>query len=120
MLADALKPASTWAGCNKPTNFFSTGKAIEVEVTHGDSISHRLDGLAEDGLDVERCSDIDFTHAFLCKSGDLISYLYCKANRLPLNCFQNIEELQAALPAPCCCSGTGSRTPAKLPRLSSG
>jgi hypothetical protein len=29
--------------------------------------------LAEDGFDVERCSDIDFTRAFVCKSGDLIS-----------------------------------------------
>ena len=56
--------------------------------------------LAEDGFDVERCSDIDFTRAFVCKSGDLISYLYRKANRLPVTCFHNIEGLQAAPPAP--------------------
>ena len=55
--------------------------------------------LAEDGFDVERCSDIDFTRAFVCKSGDLISYLYRKANRLPVNCFHNIEGLQASNPA---------------------
>ena len=56
--------------------------------------------LAEDGFDVERCSDIDFTRAFVCKSGDLISYLYRKANRLPVTCFHNIEGLQAAPPSP--------------------
>ena len=55
--------------------------------------------LAEDGFDVERCSDIDFTRAFVCKSGDLISYLYRKANRLPVTCFHNIEALQASPPA---------------------
>lgn len=54
--------------------------------------------LAEDGFDVERCSDIDFTRAFVCKSGDLISYLYRKANRLPVTCFHNIEGLQASPP----------------------
>ncbi len=56
--------------------------------------------LAEDGFDVDRCSNIDFTRAFVCKSGDLISYLYRKANRLPVTCFHNIEGLQANPPAP--------------------
>ena len=56
--------------------------------------------LAEDGFDVERCSDIDFTRAFVCKSGDLVSYVYRKANRLPVTCFQNIEGLQANPPGP--------------------
>jgi len=56
--------------------------------------------LAEDGFDVERCSDIDFSRAFVCKSGDLISYLYRKANRLPVTCFHNIEGLQNAPPPP--------------------
>ena len=55
--------------------------------------------LAEDGFDVERCSDIDFTRAFVCKSGDLISYVYRKANRLPVTCFHNIEGLRHAAPA---------------------
>jgi hypothetical protein len=49
--------------------------------------------LAEDGFDVERCSDIDFSRAFVCKSGDLISYVYRKANRLPVTCFHNVEGL---------------------------
>jgi hypothetical protein len=56
--------------------------------------------LAEDGFDVERCSDIDFSRAFVCKSGDLISYIYRKANRLPVTCFHNIEGMQASPPAP--------------------
>jgi len=56
--------------------------------------------LAEDGFDVERCSDIDFTRALVCKSGDLISYVYRKANRLPVTCFHNTEGLQANPPAP--------------------
>ena len=56
--------------------------------------------LAEDGFDVERCSDIDFTRAFVCKSGDLISYVYRKANRLPVTCFHNVEGLLADPPAP--------------------
>ena len=55
--------------------------------------------LAEDGFDVERCSDIDFSRAFVCKSGDLISYVYRKANRLPTTCFHTIEALQASPPA---------------------
>ena len=65
--------------------------------------------LAEDGFDVERCSDIDFTRAFVCKSGDLISYLYRKANRLPVTCFHNLftpslgniyQNLNVSSPAP--------------------
>lgn len=55
--------------------------------------------LAEDGFEVERCSDIDFSRAFVCKSGDLISYVYRKANRLPTSCFHNIEALRAEPPA---------------------
>lgn len=56
--------------------------------------------LAEDGFDVETCSDIDFTRAFTCKSGDLVSYVYRKANRLPVTCFHNVEALHSEAPAP--------------------
>ncbi len=56
--------------------------------------------LTEDGFDGERCTDIDFTRAFTCKSGDLVSYVYRKANRLPVTCFHNVEALYAAPPAP--------------------
>jgi hypothetical protein len=55
--------------------------------------------LQEDGFDVERFSDIDFSRAFVCKSGDLIAYVYRKANRLPVTCFHNIEGLREARPA---------------------
>jgi hypothetical protein len=55
--------------------------------------------LKQDGFDTERCSDIDFSRAFVCKSGDLISYVYLKANRLPVTCFHNIEALHQGPPA---------------------
>jgi len=55
--------------------------------------------LEQDGFDTERCSDIDFSRAFVCKSGDLISYVYRKANRLPVTCFHNIEALHQGPPA---------------------
>ena len=51
--------------------------------------------LGEDGFDVEHFSDIDFTRAFVCKSGDLIAYVYRKANRIPVSCFKNIEALHS-------------------------
>ena len=54
--------------------------------------------LAEDGFDIETCRDIDFTRAFVCKSGDLISYVYRRANRLPVTRFHTIEALHAAPP----------------------
>ena len=54
--------------------------------------------LKDDGFDVERFSDIDFSRAFVCKSGDLIAYVYRKANRLPVTYFHNIEALQASPP----------------------
>jgi hypothetical protein len=49
--------------------------------------------LREDGYDTETYSDIDFTRAFTCKSGDIISYAYRKANRIPLTRFHNVEAL---------------------------
>ena len=51
--------------------------------------------LGEDGFDIEHFSDIDFTRAFVCKSGDLIAYVYRKANRIPVSCFKNIEALHS-------------------------
>lgn len=67
----------------------------ECRVLHGRICAD----LHEDGFDVEHYSDIDFSRAFVCKSGDLISYVYRKANRLPVTCFHNIETLTAAPPA---------------------
>ena len=49
--------------------------------------------LRDDGFDVEGFSDIDFTRAFVCKSGDMASYVYRKANRLSVNHFKTIEAL---------------------------
>lgn len=49
--------------------------------------------LQEDGFDVERLSDIDFTRAFVGKSGDLACYVYRKANRLSVNHFHTIDAL---------------------------
>lgn len=61
---------------------------------------HLCRDLAEEGFDVEHWSDIDFSRAFVCKSGDLISYAYRKANRLPVTCFHTIEALQTRPAAP--------------------
>lgn len=55
--------------------------------------------LAGDGFDVAGFRDIDFTRAFVCKSGDLIAYAYRKANRLPVTCFRSMETLLAHPPA---------------------
>ena len=54
---------------------------------------HLCRDLAEDGFDVESWSDVDFTRAFTCKSGDIISVFYRKANRIPVTRFHNIEAL---------------------------
>jgi len=55
--------------------------------------------LAGDGFDVTGFRDIDFTRAFVCKSGDLIAYAYRKANRLPVTCFRSMDGLLAHPPA---------------------
>lgn len=49
--------------------------------------------LRDDGFDVERYSDIDFTRAFTCKSGDLVSYVYRKANHLSVRHFHTVDAL---------------------------
>ena len=50
--------------------------------------------LHDDGFDVDGFSDIDFTRAFTCKSGDLASYVYRKANRLSVRHFHTIDALK--------------------------
>lgn len=50
--------------------------------------------LNDDGFDVDWFSDIDFTRAFTCKSGDLASYVYRKANRLSVRHFHTVEALR--------------------------
>ena len=49
--------------------------------------------LRDDGFDVDGFTDIDFTRAFVCKSGDIASYVYRKANCLSVNHFKTIEAL---------------------------
>ena len=49
--------------------------------------------LRDDGFDVDRYSDIDFTRAFTCKSGDLVSYVYRKANHLSVRHFHTVDAL---------------------------
>ena len=49
--------------------------------------------LKDDGFDVEKFSDIDFTRAFTCKSGDLVSYVYRKANHLSVRHFHTVDAL---------------------------
>jgi hypothetical protein len=53
------------------------------------------DDLAQRGFDTETYSDIDFTRAFTCKSGDVIAYIYRKANLIPVTSFHNVEALLA-------------------------
>jgi len=50
--------------------------------------------LKGDGFDVDGFSDIDFARAFTCKSGDLASYVYRKANRLSVRHFHTIDALK--------------------------
>jgi len=54
--------------------------------------------LGAEGYDIETYSNIDFTRAFTCKSGDLISYAYRKANKIPVANFHNIEALHNGTP----------------------
>jgi hypothetical protein len=53
------------------------------------------DDLAQRGFDTETYSDIDFTRAFTCKSGDVIAYIYRKANLIAVTSFHNVEALLA-------------------------
>ena len=49
--------------------------------------------LKKDGFDTETFSDVDFTKAYTCKSGDIVSYLYRKANKIRNVCFKTMEGL---------------------------
>lgn len=52
-----------------------------------------LEKLAADGFDARKFSDIDFSREFTCKSGDIISYIYRKANAIPSVDFRNFDLL---------------------------
>jgi hypothetical protein len=49
--------------------------------------------LTADGFDSREFSDVDFSREFTCKSGDIISYIYRKANVIPSVDFKNFDRL---------------------------
>lgn len=49
--------------------------------------------LAADGFDLVEFTDVDFSREFTCKSGDIISYLYRKANAVPSVDFKTFDRL---------------------------
>lgn len=51
--------------------------------------------LESDGFDSRSFSDVDFSREFTCKSGDIISYLYRKANIIPSVDFRTFDSLIA-------------------------
>jgi hypothetical protein len=51
------------------------------------------DNLDHDGFDGKDLKDVDFSREFTCKSGDIISYIYRKANSLPSVDFKTFDHL---------------------------
>ena len=49
--------------------------------------------LAAGGFDAEGLSDVDFSREFTCKSGDVVSYIYRRANLIPTADFRTFDEL---------------------------
>jgi hypothetical protein len=49
--------------------------------------------LAESGFDEKTLRDVDFSREFTCKSGDVISYIYRKANLIPVIDFKTFDQL---------------------------
>lgn len=49
--------------------------------------------LAADGFDAIKFQDVDFSREFTCKSGDLMSFIYRKANLIPSIDFKTFDEL---------------------------
>jgi hypothetical protein len=47
--------------------------------------------LLRDGFDPGAADSVDFTRAFTCKSGDIISYIYRKANAIPSVAFRTFD-----------------------------
>lgn len=52
--------------------------------------------LRADGFDADGLSDVDFSREFTCKSGDIISYIYRRANLIPTVWFRTFDALVAA------------------------
>jgi len=49
--------------------------------------------LEKDGFDTETFANVDFAKAYTCKSGDVVSYFYRKANKVRNTCFKTMEGL---------------------------
>lgn len=54
--------------------------------------------LEKDGFDSKNFDNVDFSRIYTCKSGDLVSYIYRKANKIHNVKFKNIEALQTEKP----------------------
>lgn len=54
--------------------------------------------LGKDGFNIETFADVDFAKAYTCKSGDVVSYLYRKANKIRNTCFKTMEGLITKTP----------------------
>ncbi|HOE26837.1 MAG: hypothetical protein IT574_06785 [Candidatus Aureabacteria bacterium] len=52
--------------------------------------------LSAAGFDGDGLRDVDFTREFTCKSGDIISYIYRKANLIPTADFKTVDRLVEA------------------------
>lgn len=53
------------------------------------------ESLKINGFDSETFKDVDFSRAYTGKSGDVISYMYRKANKIRNTCFKSMETLQS-------------------------
>lgn len=53
------------------------------------------ESLKTSGFDSKTFKDVDFSRAYTCKSGDVVSYIYRKANKIRNTCFKSMETLQA-------------------------
>ncbi|MDQ7826163.1 MAG: hypothetical protein RDV48_25395 [Candidatus Eremiobacteraeota bacterium] len=49
--------------------------------------------LAAGGFDEKELTDVDFSREFTCKSGDVVSYIYRKANLIPAVDFKTLDRL---------------------------
>lgn len=52
------------------------------------------DQLKKDGFDAKNHTNVDFSKIYNCKSGDVVSYIYRKANKIRTTNFKTIEEIK--------------------------
>lgn len=84
----ALKLASS-------VDYYSYTDLVEQVI----NLHKKLSGsLKENGFDTKTFKDVDFSRAYTCKSGDVVSYLYRKANKIRNTNFKSMETLQTQQP----------------------